>query len=581
MKTQTFASLAALIATQLFVSQPALADGLVGPSADLLSIDDEFIVSLAEPTGIAFLPDGRILVTQRAGDLIVVSADGQTKASAGKLASVDTGFQEKGLLNVAVHPDYATNHIIFLYYTKSGSGNQVVSIELGDDGKLDMTTEKALVEGIAAPLNHDGGGLAVNDGYLYIGTGDSGSNTNKVPYAQTVGNYYPTCLTNLNGKVLRLNLDGTIPADNPLVGKTVTACGTSPSTKPTTTGPARGEIFAWGFRNAFRVWADPMTGNLWVGHVGEVQFEMIDVVPPTGNLHFGWPFQEGGVGFPDDECTKYEPNVGNCTKPVYSCEQSDGENGSIPAGAPCSEWGSECDNPDVPNDCDSITGGVILTGCEWPESLRGKYVFGDYTSKNVWTLPVNEARDNVIGEREQLAVTQGTGPAAFAENAGALYIVAHTRMAGYVTKITPKMSNADCAPAPGPSMMTDAGPAPVDTMTPPVGTDVPVPSTMTSSAPAPSTSGATPTPTAGSSAAPPAMSSAASGSAAVPPAASSAPGAGTSGPAPSAPVVGDGGDTGKAGGCSCEVVGVRTNRFGAFAMLGLVAAWFARRRRNS
>jgi MYXO-CTERM domain-containing protein len=587
MKKTSFAALAALLLTKV-----AHADTLAtGAPADELQLDDEYVIDLVEPTSLAFLPDGRMLITLRggtggmgggtgSGQVLVVPAGGGEPIVAGEIP-VSIDFQEKGLLNVAVHPDYANNHIIFLYYTAATGGgdtNRVVSMELSEDNVLDVASEEIFVEGIAAPLNHDGGGLAVHGNYLYIGTGDSGSNTNKVPYAQTVGNYYPTCLTNLNGKILRLNVDGTIPADNPLIGKMVTACGNNPGTEPTGMGAAREEIFAWGFRNAFRLFADPPTGNLWVGHVGEVTFEMINVVPPTGNKHYGWPFREGGVGFPSSECQNYAPNVGDCVDPVYSCEQSDGQNGTIPSGEPCSEWGAECDNPDVPNQCDSITGGVILNGCEWPDEFRGKYVFGDYSNKTVWTLPVNDTHDDVIGERVNF-LTPDNGPVAFAEHAGALYFVGYGGMNGKVTKITPKMSNADCAPTPEPSMTTtDPGPAP----------STPEPEPSASEAPGPGPSSAPPTsatPSAATSGPPsssPTTQTSATSATSTPPAptssTSSSPVTPSASPSASSPVGAAPGSS-SSGGCGCEVIGNRGNPYAALAIAGLAAAFIGRRRR--
>ncbi|HEX2736218.1 MAG TPA: PQQ-dependent sugar dehydrogenase [Polyangiaceae bacterium] len=434
----------------LLASHSAWADYLAdGPPSDTLDYDDEWLTGLEEPTGMAFLPDGRLVITQRAGDVVVRTTDGAL-VTAGHI-EVSTGFQEKGLLNVAVHPDYATNHIIFLYYTGTGGSeddNRVVSIELSDDNVLNLDTEKHFVDGIAAPLNHDGGGLAIDGKYLYIGTGDSGHNTNAEPKDMQVNNYFATCMTALNGKILRLNLDGSIPDDNPLVGKSATECNSWDTAPSGVTDMPRKEIFAWGFRNAFRVWADPKSHNLWVGHVGEVTYEMISVVPPTGAVHMGWPFREGNEGYPASKCQEFEPNVGDCKLSAYRCESSDGNPGS------------EDYNPDVPDNCDSITGGLILNSCVWPDSLEGQYIFGDYQSEMLWTLQINDTRDDVIAERVDFGGTQGGGPVAFVEHEGALYLAVHSKMGGHVTKITPKTPDAPCdgeMMTPGPTTPTPDG----------------------------------------------------------------------------------------------------------------------------
>src|SRR5690606_25443448 len=96
----------------------------------------------------------------------------------------------------------------------------------------------------------------------------------------------------------------------------------------------REEIFAWGLRNAWRLWADPQTGNVWVGNVGEITFEMLQVVPPSGGLHFGWPYREGNQGLGVDSCRATSPDTGDCVDAVYVCEH----NGT-----------GDDDDPDVPN----------------------------------------------------------------------------------------------------------------------------------------------------------------------------------------------------------------------------------------
>lgn len=413
----------------------AAADSLAtGSPSDLLDVDDEWVADISQPTGMAFLPDGRLVITRRTGEVMVRTTDGEV-VEAGSF-QVSTSFGEKGLLNVAVHPDYANNNIIFLYYTGQGNGgddNRVVTMELSEDNVLDTDTEIRLVEGIAAPLNHDGGGLAIDGNYLYIGTGDSGNNSNSEPDEMVVTNYWPTCQTKLNGKILRLTVDGDIPDDNPLIGQTVTACVEDRGTEPTgTSTEPREEIFAWGFRNAFRLWADPKSHNLWVGHVGEVTYEMISVVPPTGNVHLGWPFREGNEGQGKDRCQDFLPNVGDCKDSAYHCESSEGNPGSADY------------NPDVPDDCDSMTGGLIFTGCEWPAEIEGKYIFGDYQSQLIWTLEVNDARDDVISERVDFASAQGGGPVAFVEHEGALYVAVYSGSGGHISKITPKTPEPAC-----------------------------------------------------------------------------------------------------------------------------------------
>jgi glucose/arabinose dehydrogenase len=141
-----------------------------------------------------------------------------------------------------------------------------------------------IADGLQGPANHDGGGLIVYKNQLYVSVGDTGANDSPPV------NKYGACLNNPNGKILRVNLDGSIPGDNPLgaLGE-VTAC--TPATRTTgdfTRMEPDKRIYAWGTRNAWRFWVDPMTDLLWVGNVGEVTRESIYVGGKGSN--FGWPF---------------------------------------------------------------------------------------------------------------------------------------------------------------------------------------------------------------------------------------------------------------------------------------------------
>src|SRR6185503_3053076 len=255
---------------------------------------------------------------------------------------VDTG-SEKGLLGVVAHPDVASNNTFFFYVSNGSDSNDKHRVYRGvlaanDTLTIDMANP-VIAEaagngpGLRGPANHDGGGLFIHDGQLYVGVGDTGAN------ATPPTNKYSSCLNLGNGKILRVNLDGSVPMDNPLVGETmVTSCTSTGGAWATAAPDTR--VFAWGFRNPWRFWIDPHTDLMWIGDVGEVTREEISV--GTGNQHYGYPFNEGTTMYGQlagKDCTTGFVPARECTPPVHDYGHS--------AGANC------------------VIGGIIPEGCGW------------------------------------------------------------------------------------------------------------------------------------------------------------------------------------------------------------------------
>jgi glucose/arabinose dehydrogenase len=333
--------------------------------------------SLTQPTAAAFLPDGRMLVTEKTGALKLTN--GSTVST---LITIDVcSGSEMGLLGVAVDPSFGTNGFIYLYRTKDPGDcnsstnrfNEVVRVTMAPDSTVNPLTLTVLVTGAQTDGgNHDGGCLRIGpDGKLYVGVGDTGLGDNQGgPGSST--NPYSQDLSVLMGKVLRLNLDGTAPADNPFVGQV----------------GKRGEIFAYGFRNPFRFGFDPMNDKLWLADVGDLTIEEIDIVTSGGN--YAWPHCEGTL--------------------PSSCEQ--------------------------PGDVDPIftyphsgatSLGTCIIGGEFSGASFGglddHYFFGDCTSSRLYSAAPNGTRDGIATPSLFLTGADVPSDVIFGPD-GALYYVA-------------------------------------------------------------------------------------------------------------------------------------------------------------
>jgi glucose/arabinose dehydrogenase len=236
--------------------------------------DSAVTTGLSQPIAVGFLPDQSMVVAEKNGEIVHVV--GNTKTT---LATIPVcTASEMGVLGIAIDPNFDSNGYIYLYRTDDSAGcgssagryNQVVRVTMADNA-ISLGSLTVLLTGIQTDNgNHDGGVLRIGpDGKLYIGAGDSGLGDNVGPPGSAT-NPYAQDINSLNGKILRINLDGTIPASNPFVGN-----------------PGRDEIYAVGFRNPFRMGFDGPSGKLWVGDVGDLTIEEIDIVNSGGN--YGWP----------------------------------------------------------------------------------------------------------------------------------------------------------------------------------------------------------------------------------------------------------------------------------------------------
>jgi glucose/arabinose dehydrogenase len=345
--------------------------GVPAEAAIPAGFTDTLVTAVGSPTDLAFTPDGRLLITTKGGALRVFQG-GSLLATPALSLTVCTQ-SERGLLGVAVDPDFANNSFVYLYYTASAGNtcqNRVSRFTLPAGNVINAATELVLVNSISRLStdagNHNGGEVGFGkDGLLYISIGDGGCD-----YANDSGcqgtNDASRDKHALLGKLLRITSTGGIPATNPFQGAGTGRCN---STGLTTAGNHCQETFAWGFRNPFRFAFDPNAAGtrVFVNDVGEGAREEIDEV--QAGADFGWNCREGTrVNNTGGPCSPTPPNM---IPPIFEYSH----------GAPIPGTSS----PSSGTTCNSITGGAFVPDGAWP-GYDGAYLASDYVCGWIFTL---------------------------------------------------------------------------------------------------------------------------------------------------------------------------------------------------
>ncbi|MFL5753502.1 MAG: PQQ-dependent sugar dehydrogenase, partial [Bacteroidia bacterium] len=278
------------------------------------------VATIYYPTSMAFAPDGRIFVTEKAGKVKIIK-NGAVLPTPFLTVNVDQ-LNERGLSSIGIDPDFNNNHYVYVYYTVPGSTVHNRLSRFTANGDVAVAGSEVQILNFETCINsiHNSGGMAFGpDGKLYIGVGNDNVNSN----SQDLNNYM--------GKVLRINSDGSAPPGNPYSG--------SESAK---------RIWSYGLRNPWSLAIQPGTGKIFVNDVGEGAWEEINNTTTVGK-NFGWPGSEGMTTNP------------NYTAPVYT----------YPHGATGT------------NDGCAITGGTFFnpTSSNYPAQYTGKYFFIDYCNK--------------------------------------------------------------------------------------------------------------------------------------------------------------------------------------------------------
>jgi glucose/arabinose dehydrogenase len=307
------------------------------PGATLVSgfAETLYASGIARPVAMEFAPDGRLFVCQQSGGMRVIENGALLPDPFVTLEVVDLENRgdERGLLGIAFDPEFASNHHLYVYYTaKQPQVHNRVS-RFTASGNVAMPGSEAVIlelDNLGPENDHNGGAIHFGaDGKLYIAVGE-----NKVPsHSQT--------LTNLLGKVLRINSDGSIPEDNPFYH---TASGRNRA------------IWALGFRNPFTFAVQPGTGRIFINDVGgNLQEEINELV---SGANYGWPTCEG-------PCAPANPGFRN---PVHSYAHA------------ASGLGRKC-----------ISGGAFYNPPtpQFPSTYRGAYFFADFVDGTIRRLDPN------------------------------------------------------------------------------------------------------------------------------------------------------------------------------------------------
>jgi hypothetical protein len=295
---------------------------------------------LSNPLFAGHAGDGtqRLFILEQDGIIRVLQPGEQTPTTFLDIRSRIATIGEQGLLGLAFHPQYATTGRFFVCYTRAGDGAIVIAeYRVSADRNIADATEHVLLT-IPHPTNtnHNGGMLAFGrDGYLYVGVGDGGGGNDEPNNAQNIDL--------LLGKILRLDVD------QPASG----ARYSSPSDNPFVNASGRDEIFAFGFRNPWRFSFDRMTGEAWIGDVGQDEREEIDRVLVKGG-NYGWRIYEGFL------CTNLGPSL---------CSPSD----YVDPVLDYSHTNGRC----------SVTGGYVYRGLR-ATLPAGVYVYGDFCSGEIF-----------------------------------------------------------------------------------------------------------------------------------------------------------------------------------------------------
>jgi glucose/arabinose dehydrogenase len=312
------------------------------PTAATLTVKVQpFAENLQAPTAMAFLGNGKVWITEQTGKIRLVKDGKLTDAPVldihDKLVRISPGYDERGLLGLALHPKFNSNKKFYVFYSRpreqgakyNHTGVLAEYKMLPNSDQADPNSGRIILTVEEPQENHNGGCIAFGpDGYLYVSFGDGGGQHDQhgpIGSGQNLNTWL--------GKILRIDINTDnaylVPKDNPFVGKA--------DVKP--------EIWAYGFRNPYRFTFDKASKQLFAGDVGQDTWEEVDIVTKAAN--YGWRITEGN----------------HCHNPATGCDFT----GITPPITDYNHREGIC-----------VIGGYVYNGKELPE-LKSKYIFADWT----------------------------------------------------------------------------------------------------------------------------------------------------------------------------------------------------------
>ena len=324
------------------------------------------------------------------------------------IAVCGNATDERGLLGLTVDPAFLSNGFVYAYYTHSapnllgGCANRVSRFTLSG-ATIDPASELVLLDNISARnKNHNGGNVEIgSDGFLYVSVGDAGTD----PRGGSGTNFAAQDLSLLNGKILRITLDGQPAPGNPFTGPGSAPCAFAGISTPRETECQ--EIFAFGLRNPYRFAFDRNDGSdrFFINDVGQSKLEEVDLGAIGAN--YGWPDREGTcpTGFAPP-CAGPDPTR-NYTEPLTVYGRSDGQ---------------------------YVTGGAFVPNGLWPEAYDGAYFFGDGGSGDIW---VRFANGSVNYAAPFATGAVGLSDMTFGFDANGRMVLYYVAIGGGLRKVTP------------------------------------------------------------------------------------------------------------------------------------------------